>query len=459
MKFTKQPICTNGGRVGNADNMWCSGSSTILRVGEDVFFTHTRLIEERTGWNCNSFELYASRGGGAWQREYADEGIYQRSPCPILYLGGSLIGVTVNPGDCSEGADAFGPAGVPAYITSTPMLYVFDISGPAKPVRRLTLRWDDPAYWFIQHSYRSHVTDTVTGELFFTNEHYDCLPEAICYTMLDKDLRYLRSGRFDVPWRFLYHTMCLQDGEFYAFGIRGIEEPVEEWKAFKRQATGDLFDYEFRNIFLLYSPDIRTGTHREPLLVASRDATCGRVDGHDAAFDADGSVWFLYSASHDQKHCMRDTCFPGLRLEKTLELVHLNKGGILSREVIDVSDEQDGCTPHTEYGAALHTMPDGSLRLLWSKRSSPAGDTCPDGLYLYDLTAKTSQRISDEAPGAFFISRRRLGAQPDTRADLVWLDRYVNGQPADPRLLHHCFLHDIPVTGQKLQYQHGVLEL
>lgn len=166
MKFTKAAICTNGGRVGNADNMWCWGSSTILRVGGDVFFTHTRLIEERTSWNCNSFELYASRSGGAWQREYTDEGVFQRSPCPILYLGGSLIGVTVNPGDCSEGTDAFGPAGVPAYITSTPMLYVFDISGPAKLVRRLTLRWDDPAYWFIQHSYRSHTVDTVTGELF-----------------------------------------------------------------------------------------------------------------------------------------------------------------------------------------------------------------------------------------------------------------------------------------------------
>lgn len=30
MKFTKAPICTNGGRVGNADNMWCWGSSTII---------------------------------------------------------------------------------------------------------------------------------------------------------------------------------------------------------------------------------------------------------------------------------------------------------------------------------------------------------------------------------------------------------------------------------------------
>ena len=103
-------------------------------------------------------------------------------------------------------------------------------------------------------------------------------------------------------------------------------------------------------------------------------------------------------------------------------------------------------------------MPDGSLRLLWSKRYSPVEDTFPDGLYLYDLTAKASQRISDEAPGRFFISRRRLGAQPDARADLVWLDRYVNDQPADPRLLHHYFLHDIPVTGQKLQYRYGVLE-
>ena len=33
MKFTKAAICTNGGRVGNADNMWCWGSSTI------IFFT------------------------------------------------------------------------------------------------------------------------------------------------------------------------------------------------------------------------------------------------------------------------------------------------------------------------------------------------------------------------------------------------------------------------------------
>jgi len=228
MNYTEKKICTSMINFNNgASPTWCQGSSTITRVGKDVFATNMRLHEDRKGWYPSvSMELYAKRDGGEWQLEYTDEGMFQREPCPVVNLGGSLIGVTVNPAE-----ETYPPDPESEGCPSTPKMYVFDVSGPAKLVRTVTLRWDDPTYCFVVHSYRGNAVDQENGDLFFTNQFHKSYSKMYreedegehCWSLLDKEYRYLRGGKLSYPERSCYQSICMKDGECYVFAVKDID--------------------------------------------------------------------------------------------------------------------------------------------------------------------------------------------------------------------------------------------
>ncbi|MBQ8610392.1 MAG: hypothetical protein IJ412_01660 [Oscillospiraceae bacterium] len=451
MDFRFEKITSSPARMAVPDQLWCWGCSTIVRRGEDLFVTHTRLIESRPGLTSTCLELFAKRGGGEWEREFVDEGRFQREPCPITLLGEGLLGVTVNPCDETEPADP--NAG--GSIASTPQLYIFDIKGPARLVRCVTLRWDDPAYRFAEHSYRSSAVDTVTGDLLFTNGHYPPGSEGEhCYTLLDKDYFTVRSGPLEFSDRSCYHNICMRGGEVYLFGLKDIIETRKDWMDYKQQMTGNRFDYALRTVHLLYSPDLRSAGFAPQKVAVHREDTCGRIFNHDCAYDENGDVLFVYSAVNVQMDFMRDKFFPGEKLEKTLEVLRLRGGEVIERTVIDRSTECDGANPDTEYGAALHTMADGSLRLLWSKQYAPAQDAVQDGLYVCSPRGGQLRKITDRAIGVFFASRSRLGAAPSDTADLVWIEKN-----RDQKELNYAYMHGIPIEGLELVYMHGQVKL
>lgn len=451
MEFLCEKITATAGRICVPDQMWCYGDSTVVRVGDSLFATHTRVLPERPGLPCTVMELFAKRGEGAWHREFSDEGRYQREPCPILSLGNGLIGVTVNPCDETEPEDPWAGGS----IASTPQLYVFDVSGPARLVRRVTLRWDDPAYRFAEHSYRSSAVDAESGVMLFTNGHYPPGSEGEhCYTLMDKAFSTLRSGALRFALRSCYHNICMRAGETYLFAVRDVIETQPEWKAYKQAVTGNIYDYAIRAVTMLYTPDIRKQEFGAEKVVLHRDDTCGRVCNLDCARDADGDVVLVCAVTNIQMDFMRDVFFPGEKLEKSLEVLRLRAGAVIGRRVIDVSGECGGKNPATEYGAALHTMPDGSLRLLWSKRFAPAQDAVPDGLYLCNVQGTERTRISERPIGAFFISRCRLGAAPSDTVDLVWVEA-----DRDPRELHDAYMHGRSVEDLEFVYMHGQLKL
>jgi hypothetical protein len=61
----------------------------------------------------------------------------------------------------------------------------------------------------------------------------------------------------------------------YFCGVSDIVEPYPEWRAFKKELTGQGWDYDFRRLFYTWTPDITRARFRPWVEIASRDKTGG----------------------------------------------------------------------------------------------------------------------------------------------------------------------------------------
>ncbi len=422
MEMKATTICKTIPFENGAGPMWCYGNSTIVRVGDNIFATNMRVLPERKRHNRTSLEVYAKRGGGEWTLEYYDEGVYQREPCPVMYLGGTLIGVTVNPITIEIPADQ-------EYMLAPcqPRIYIFDTADKLRLVRTVVPEWDDPTYEFVDHSYRSHAVDKVRGDIFLADQYYLGNGEgAHCWTLLDKDFKTIRFGKLDFAERSCYHNICIRDGETYVFAVQDIHEPNKEWADYKLKMTGNEWDYDFRTIFLNYSSDIRNTDFAPSLVITEREATCGHVSNLDCTFTPNGDVLFLCASKRIWHDFMRDKFFPDTKFDNVLELVRLRKGKIIGRSILDVSNEFDGKNPTTGYAGGFHITPDGKEYLFFAKSNTVPQDDLGDGIYLCEVngtTVDTPKKIySGNTAYSIFTSRTRLGSETSNIIDFYWSD-------------------------------------
>jgi hypothetical protein len=126
--------------------------------------------------------------------------------------------------------------------------------------------WDgNPA--FTEHSYRSLAVDGANREaILFQNIGYTHAE----WSFLGRDGTW--SGRGRLPWpegkeypkpepiRVCYPDVAIANRQVYFCGVSDIIEPYPEWRAFKRQLTGQEWDYDFRRLFYTWTPDVT----REP---------------------------------------------------------------------------------------------------------------------------------------------------------------------------------------------------
>lgn len=78
---------------------------------------------ERLPYNRTNLEIWEKDGDAPWKLVYEDTDVYQREPCPILYLGDNKLAVTVNPPARYHQADE------PSIEDEClPQMYIFDIS-------------------------------------------------------------------------------------------------------------------------------------------------------------------------------------------------------------------------------------------------------------------------------------------------------------------------------------------
>ena len=408
-----EKICDTAPFDNGAGPTWSRGNSPIVRVGDRVFVTNSRVIADRARLNRTSLELYEKCGEGDWQLVFYDEGVFQREPCPILYLGGNRLAVTVNPT-----VEHFANEQESLYVPCTPMVYLFDISDGVKRTDGIVLPWGDSSYQFMDHSYRSFAVDSVSGDLFFTNQYLVGDGGEHCYSLLDQDFHPKRCAPLRFPQRACYHNIAMRGGETYVFAIQDIVEPNEEWRRYKYDKTGRHWDYDFRKLYLNYSANLEAEDFGDSVLVCDRDATCGWVTNLDCCYDANGDMLLLVSAQNVHEPFMRDRFFPNEPLETVLEVYRFSHGKVTGKMVVDRSEEKEKATL---YGGFFHTAASGEVYLIWSKETDVASNPVQTGTYLSPVNALDQRpvRLMDAA-GLLFGSKTRLGARPTDSIDLYW---------------------------------------
>ncbi|MDP6502195.1 MAG: hypothetical protein QF886_01210, partial [Planctomycetota bacterium] len=90
--------------------------------------------------------------------------------------------------------------------------------------------------------------------------------------------------------------------------------------------TGQNWDYDFRQLYFTFTPDITQSDFSPILTVASRDETAGRITNLDLWLGPDGDAHLLYQDANVWHPFMRDEFFPDLPLTVSLKYARIHKG-------------------------------------------------------------------------------------------------------------------------------------
>ena len=421
--------CTDANN--GAGPLWCFGSPTIVRDGARVFASVWQ-VGEGVKPLCNTrWQLFRREDGGAPERVNVSPEFNEREPCPLMRLPGGRILLSVNPARAlrHEGAD-----GRNAY-TCEPHLLQFDAARPDAPPQAVRPVWDSE-YEFTEHSYRAAAADRESGELIVLDQVQD--PESAkhktapdysqAWAWRDAAGEWPRQGLLGFPIRGCYCQVALRRRAVFVFAVSDIIEPVPAWREFKRKVTGTEWDYEFRQLFFTWTPDVTSVAFSPVLTVASRDETAGLLRNLDMWVSADGEAHLLYLDRNVWHAFMRDEFFPGLPLSVALKYCRIRRGIVVERRTLVECVEEDG--GGTRAGrdnmafagrgamvdcGALHATPDGRLLALY--HAETAGERAN---WILPLVPRgEAVKLDLEFPLArFFTASERMGSAPSDAIDL-----------------------------------------
>jgi len=204
----------------------------------------------------------------------------------------------------------------------------------------------------------------------------------------------------------------LQDGAAHVMAIGDIVEPVEAWRQYKFEQTGQKWDYVFRVLYYTWTPDISNQGFAEPIEIANRDATAGAISNQDLWVGPDGSAYVMYTERVVQNAMMRDKFFPGESIDTSLHLAVVKAGVIAERRELVAGGEgvQAGY-------ARFHETPDGKLYAVAYIANSDPGD------YLLQVYPKSDVAAPVKIPlatpfGAFCLAGVRGGSTPSNMIDI-----------------------------------------
>lgn len=399
-----------------ADNgagpMWCSGSTCLVRVGNEVYAAGLETLAGVPPLNNCRWVLWR-RGAGGWERLHVDAEGRTREPSPLAGFADGTVWVSANPTLEPPGKSGGGPA--------RPEIWRFGAENRAAPVREVPVWKGTPR--FTEHSYRSLAADAKSGELIvFQNIDYTHAE----WAFRDRDGGWSAQGRLAWPWestyarpqpvRICYPNVALRERAVHWCGVSDILEPNPEWRAFKRELTGREWDYDFRRLFYTWSPDVTREPFREWIEVASREATCGGVSPADLWLAPDGTVHLLWTERAIDER-LRARFFPAARQSHSLDYAVVRGGRIASRRTLVRSTED---APGPVVGAArFHPAPGG--RLLVVTYQSDGGTA---GNRVFELSADgipgPAVTLPLERPfGSFFTATSRAGSGESEVLDLL----------------------------------------
>ena len=323
----------------NADNgagpLWCHGSTCLVRIGGDVFASGIETLPNVKRLNNCRWTLYQREAGGGWRLQQADESARTREPSPLVGFTDGRLFLSANPTLTPVGIYG-GPA--------RPEILQFSARDAKAPYGRLLPVWDgNPA--FTEHSYRSFAADGPGRELV--------LLQNIGYTHAEwafRDSAGKWSAHGQLHWpngaeypkpepvRVCYPDVAIKNRAVHLCGVSDIVEPYPEWRAYKKQLTGNEWDYDFRRLFYTWTPDITRDKFHDWVEIASRDKTCGMISPGDLWLGPDGAVHLVWTErALDER--LRAKFFPEAKQSQAVNYAIVREGKVVLRRTLMLAEE------------------------------------------------------------------------------------------------------------------------
>lgn len=393
-----------------AGPMWCHGSTSLLRYGDQVFAAGLETILDAKPLN-NCLPLLFRRGESGWELIYRGTE-RTREPSPIAGFDDGRVFLSVNP-TLTAPNTYNGP--------SEPRILEFDANSPGAGFETHLPGWaGTPA--FTEHSYRSFAADATNHELIIFQNVGRSHSEWAFY---DREGAWSAQGQLSWPWgkeydpplpvRICYPTVALKDRAVYFFGISDIAETNPAWHERKKQMTGQDTDWVLRRLFFTWSDDIRTGQFHQWIEIASREDTAGWLRPCDLSVDADGNVHLLWlERALDER--LQSEFFPLEKQSHTLNYAIVRDGVVLLRRVLHFADGNDSAQIPSE--ARFHIAPSGRLYAFYlvgqgANLSNKIIEVFADG------TASPPYDVPLQKPIVGFAATPRAGSLPSEYLDIL----------------------------------------
>ncbi|MEN6578449.1 MAG: hypothetical protein ABFD90_19040 [Phycisphaerales bacterium] len=401
-----------------AGPMWCHGSTCLVRIGDDLFASGLETLPGAKPLNNCRWMLF-QQGEQGWRKICFDPSGRTREPSPLVGFPDGRLFLSANPTLNTDPNAYAGPA--------RPELLQFTAQDAGRPVQTLVPVWSGEPK-FTEHSYRSFVADGPNHELIlFQNVGYTHAE----WTFLDRTGRWSAQGQLPWPYgaeyskpqpiRVCYPNVMLKNREVYFCGVSDIVEPNEQWRAFKKQLTGQEWDYDFRRLFYTWSPDITTGRFEPWVEIASREKTCGWINPGDLWVAPDGRVHVLWSErALDER--LREKFFPGVKQSHSLNYAVVRAGEVVLRRTLLAAEE--GQSNERPGRARFHVTPDNHLYVFFYVSGSDAGGKSLSENRLIEIlqdgAVGESVRVPLEKPFTDFMTASiRAGSLPSQTLDLL----------------------------------------
>lgn len=400
-----------------AGPLWCSGSTCLVRVGEKVFASGIETLPDCKPLNNCRWTLH-ERGPEGWRLVRADATGRTREPSPLAAFADGRFFLSANPTLVTNREAYGGPA--------RPEILEFSAADPDVPPKVILPQWNG-APPFTEHSYRSFAADGPRGELIlFQNIGYTHAE----WTFRDRDGRWF-GGR--LPWpegrdypkpgpiRICYPTVGLKDRAVYFCGVSDIVEPYPEWRAFKRQLTGQEWDYDFRRLFFTWTPDITRGAFQEWVEIASRDRTCGGISPGDLWGAPDGAVHLLWSERAIDER-LRERFFPSATQSHELNYAVVREGRVVLRRTLARAGE--GVGNEIPSSGRFQVTPDNRLFVIFYVQGTDAAGRAVSENRLLEIGAGgepgPAVRLPLQQPfTSYFTATPRAGSPPSHTLEML----------------------------------------
>lgn len=326
--------------------LWSHGCTSIVRSGSDVLVSQMETGDDVPPL-CNTRWRLLRRTNNGWECVGEADQYRQREPASLATTGPGHVFVNVN--------DSIEPPGT-HYGRTRPHLVRFDLTQESSERRTLVPTWDGGPY-FTDHSYRGYAADPARDELLMLNIDAQTSVEHAC--LMNASGETVATGSITFPIRACYPQVQLTDRAVHVLAVSDIVEPVEAWRAYKKEKTGRDWDYVFRILYYAHTPDLTAQDFGVPLEVANVDATGGHISNKDLWAAPDGSVYIMYTAREVATPMMSRKFFPDKSTLDSLYLAVVRDGAVVRRETL-----VDGTKARQSADARFHVAADGRLYAL-----------------------------------------------------------------------------------------------